>query len=349
MPASLARLPKTSASVLAASCVAASLVTITGLGRAQTTQPSAPPPAQQPSAPPPAPSPQPPAAGQPPATPPPGDRPPPHYYVEPAQGSPTQTPAQPPSQPPPSGPPVHEPPPPGYGYAPAGSLVYEPPPPPLPRHIAPKYSFWVGARIGWFVPFGDLWARCTTPLGTNDCGSFEGVEFNDYASSGPVFELDIGARLGRNYNLFLLWEHAELGRGDLDPASDTLQRGEQDSANTDYYAIALRVSSDPDKVGFLTEIALGTRRFRTTWQNGAELQLTEAPFEARLGLGADIRMGPAFSLSPLITLGVGAFGEATHVAPDGNSVDATTDYDARSGHGWLTLQIGGHFDIGGGG
>ena len=227
--------------------------------------------------------------------------------------------------------------------------MYEPPPPPRPRHIAPKYSFWLGARIGWFVPFGDLWAQCTTPLPGNDCGSYEGVEFNDYASSGPLFELDIGARLGRNYNLFLLWEHAQLGRGDLDPASDPLARGEQDSADTDYYAIALRVSSDPDKVGFLTEIALGARRFRTTWQNGAELQLTQAPFEARLGLGADIRMGPMFTLSPLITLGVGAFGEATHVAPDGTSVEATTDRDARSGHGWLTLQIGGHFDIGGGG
>jgi hypothetical protein len=339
MPASLALRPKTSASLFAVACVAGSLVTTLGVARAQT--------AQQPSSSPAAPAPQPPASGQPAGTPAPGDRPPPHYYVDPAPAGPAQPP-QPQAQQQPSGPPVHEPPPPGYGYAPT-TLVYEPPPPPVPRHIAPKYSFWVGARIGWFVPFGDLWAQCTTPLPGNDCGSYEGVEFNDYASSGPVFELDIGARLGRNYNLFLLWEHAELGRGDLDPASDPLTRGEQDGADTDYWAIALRVSSDPDKVGFLTEIALGARRMRTTWQNGAELQLTEAPFEARLGLGADIRMGPAFSLSPLITLGVGAFGEATHVAPDGTSVEATTDRDARSGHGWLTLQIGGHFDIGGGG
>jgi hypothetical protein len=207
----------------------------------------------------------------------------------------------------------------------------------------------VGARIGWFVPFGDLWADCTQPIGADDCGNYEGVNFTDYASSGPLFELDIGARLGRNYNLFLLWEHAQLGRGSLNPAEDPLTRGEQDGSDTDFYAIALRVSSDPDKVGFLTEIALGARRFRATWANGEELQLTDAPFEARLGLGADIRLGPAFALSPLITLGVGAFGEATRVLPDGSSVEATDDVDARTGHGWLTLQIGGHFDIGGGG
>jgi hypothetical protein len=195
-----------------------------------------------------------------------------------------------------------------------------------------------------------LWADCTQPLPGNDCNNFDGVNFTDYASSGPLFELDVGARLGRNYNLFLLWERAELGRGGRDPASEPLRPGQQqDGGNTDYYAIALRVSSDPDKVGFLTEIALGARRLRTTWADGSELQLTEAPFEARLGLGADIRMGPAFSLSPLVTLGVGAFGDAKIVAPDGSSTDATDDSDARTGHGWLTIQIGGHFDVGGGG
>jgi hypothetical protein len=218
----------------------------------------------------------------------------------------------------------------------------------VPRHIAPKYSFWLGARIGWFVPFGDLWADCVVPPGETSC-DYQGVSFTDYASSGPLFELDIGARLGRNYNLFLLWEHASLGRGSLNPAQDPLARGEQEGADTDYYALALRVSSNPDKVGFLTEIALGARRLRTRWNNGTELQLTNSFFEPRLGLGADIRFGPAFSLSPLVTLGVGVFHEAKHVAPDGTEVDATDERDEANGHGWLTLQIGGHFDVAGGG
>ena len=154
----------------------------------------------------------------------------------------------------------------------------------------------------------------------------------------------MGARLGRNYNVFLLWERASLGRGSLKPDP----RGEQDGGETDFFALALRVSSDPDKIGFLTEIALGARRMKTTWANGDELRLTDAPFEARLGLGADIRISPAFSLSPLLTVGVGSFGEAEFVAADGTSIPATDDYDARTGHGWLTLQLGAHFDIGGG-
>ena len=175
--------------------------------------------------------------------------------------------------------------------------------------------------------------------------NYTGVSWSEYASSGPMFELDVGARLGRNYNLFLTWERAALGPGDLAPDAN----GGQQTGDTDFYAIGLRVSSDPDKVGFLTEIAIGARRFRAAWGDGTELQLTEAPFEARLGIGADIRLGPLFSLSPLVTVGIGGFGSAETVLPDGSRVDATGQFDERTGHGWLTLQLGGHFDIAGGG
>ena len=308
--------------------IAAAIVTAPGLALAQTPE------EQPPSAPPP------PAAAPPPAAP--GDRPPPQYYVEPPPAG--QQPGPPPQAAPPPGQPApgyYEPPPPGYGYAPA--LVYEPPPPPKPRHVAPKYSFWLGARGGWFIPFGNLWAQGTRR--TDGFVDFDGVSWSEYASSGPMFELDIGARLGRNYNLFLLWEHAELGNGSAAPDAN----GGQDGGDTDYYAVGLRVSSDPNRVGFLTEIALGARRFRAVWADGTELQLTEAPFEARLSLGADIRLNPAFSLSPLVTIGVGAFGSAEVVAPNGARTDATGPDDERAGHGWLTLQLGGHFDIAGGG
>jgi hypothetical protein len=308
--------------------IALAIIAAPGPALAQTSD-GQPPPGQ-----PPPPQPAPPAA-------PPGDRPPPQYYVEPPPAGAGPPPAQqgpPQGQPPPG---TYEPPPPGYGYAP--SLVYEPPPPPKPRHVAPKYSFWLGARGGWFIPFGNLWAQ-----GTQRADGFvdlEGVKWSEYASSGPLFELDIGARLGRNYNLFLLWEHAVLGSGSAAPDAN----GGQDGGDSDFYALGLRVSSDPNRVGFLTEIALGARRFRATWADGTELQLTEAPFEARLGLGADIRLNPAFSLSPLVTIGVGAFGSAEVVSPDGTRTDATGPNDERAGHGWVTFQLGGHFDVAGGG
>jgi hypothetical protein len=158
-----------------------------------------------------------------------------------------------------------------------------------------------------------------------------------------MFELDVGARLGRYYNVYLMWERASLGGG----SKDLPTIGQSDGGDTDYYAIGLRFSSDPDHVGFLTDLSLGYRRFRATWADGTELQLTEAPLEMRIGLGADIRLNPAFSLSPMLTLGAGSFGAAEWVAPDGTRTDATAPGDDRAGHGWLTLQLGGHFDIGG--
>ncbi len=159
-----------------------------------------------------------------------------------------------------------------------------------------------------------------------------------------MFELDIGARVGRYYNVFFAWERAQLGTGSEAPDAF----GGQRTGETDFYAVGLRVSSDPNRVGFLTEINLGYRRFRARWEDGTELHLTEAPLEFRLGLGADIRLSRAFSLSPLVTLGVGSFGAAEWKLPNGDTQDATNPGDRGAGHGWLTLQIGGHFDIAGG-
>jgi hypothetical protein len=277
--------------------------------------------------------------------PPSGSRPPPEYYVDaPTDESPDTAADAPPA---PAAPPVaagvYEPPPPGQGYGP--QFVYEPPPPPKPRHVAPKYSFWVGPRIGWFVPFGNLWYRCN-PGSPGNCSSYTSNAWNDYASSAPMFEIDVGARLGRNYNVFALWERANLGAGDNESYENA--RGGLDHASTDYFAVGLRVSSDADKIGFLTEITLGARRFRAVYEDGSEFQLSEdIPLEARIGLGADIRLSPLFSLSPLLTLGVGRFDNIEAVDRDGNRSDQLSDLDELGSHGWLTLQIGGHFDIAG--
>lgn len=283
--------------------------------------------ADEPADPPPA-APEPAPAAEP--APPASDTPPGPYYSEPppAQGAaPRGASAPPPGAP---GQYVYEPPPP---YA-----VYEPPPPPKPRHVAPKYSLWLGARLGWFIPFGNLWAE-----GDANGQLVDEVKWSQFASAGPMFELDAGARLGRYYTLFLLWERAQLGAGDEKIAA----LGTQERGETDYYALGLRFSSNPDKVGFLTEINLGYRRFRSIWDSGAELRMTEAPLEFRLGLGADIRISRLFSLSPLVTLGAGSFGSAEWLNPNGSTADATTPGDQAAGHGWVTFQLGGHFDIAG--
>jgi hypothetical protein len=199
---------------------------------------------------------------------------------------------------------------------------------------------WVGPRVGWFVPFGTLWHRCN-PAPTAGCLSYTGVEWSDYAGGGPMFEIDVGARLSRNYNLFALWEHASISGGD----SDGLE-----SASTDYFGVGLRVSSDADKIGFLTEINLGARRFRAQFADGTELQLSQdVPFELRIGLGADIRLSKHFSLSPLVALALGRFDTAENVNASGDASDALAEDDELATHGSLSLQMGGHFDLLGGG
>jgi hypothetical protein len=190
-------------------------------------------------------------------------------------------------------------------------------------------------RLGWFLPFGYVYAR---NLG-NPFGEYDRIPWSDYASSGLMIEGDIGARLGRNYTVFALWERAQLGSGDSD------QFGEQDGGDSDFWAIGLQASSDADDLGFLTEIALGYLQARATWNNGTEYQFTGAVLEGRLGFGADIRLDKMFSIAPMITIGVGSFGDVDVVYPDGRGASVVRAGDAADSHAWLTLGVGAHADL----
>ncbi|MBX3183007.1 MAG: hypothetical protein KIT72_17560 [Polyangiaceae bacterium] len=274
------------------------------------------------------------------ATPPPAPEPalPPHYYVdadepdEASSAAPTNTPASDAGAPP-------EPPPPMRVYEPPPPYVYEPPPPLRPRHVAPEYSLWVGGRIGSFHPFGNAWGECTVVERSGVCLKTRGVPWSDYAASGMMGELDIGARLGRRHVLFFGWERASLGPGALElEGSGVSQRGE-----TDFFGVGLRFSSNPNSVGLLIEIMVGARRFRVAWDDGSELLLENAPFESRIGIGADIRLSKLFSLTPLITLGGGQFGDVTFY--DAASDTHTEPSDLPTSHAWVTLQVGAHFDL----
>jgi hypothetical protein len=153
-----------------------------------------------------------------------------------------------------------------------------------------------------------------------------------------MLELDIGARLGRYYNVYALWERAQLSSGNgIDGYS-------QKRAETDYVAIGVRLSADPDDIGMLLDLAIGARRFRSLYKGSNELQLSDAPLETRLGVGVDIRMSHNFSLSPMLTVGLGGFGKAEWVTKDTVS-DAIPKGNDTLTHGWVSLQLGGHFDI----
>jgi hypothetical protein len=300
-----------------------------------------------------------------PATPQPGDAPPPEYYIEPSAPPADAPPPAPPSTAPggavnaaspadaapPSGPPgpppprptdpnaptIYEPPPPGFYPS---EPTFEPPPPPEPHHVAPRTALWLGARVGWFIPFGSAWARGAVDNAGNV--NLKSVPWRDYVGSGPMFELDAGARLSRSYNAFALWERTQLGSGTGDPDSGI--PGHTASGDSDFYGVGIRASSDPDHIGFVTELALGYRRTRAHYDNGPEIQFSDAPFEARLGFGADIRVNSVVTLSPMFTLGVGSFGTINRVS--GSSVTALTgENDQDDEHAWATLTFGGSFDL----
>ena len=235
-----------------------------------------------------------------------------------------------PTEPPPFEPPLPEGP------------YYEPPPPPPINHLAPRNSLWLGARVGWFFPFGNVFAQAQPVMTSAGPGYvLQGVPWRDYASSGPTFELDAGVRLSRGYTAFALWERAQLGAGSNPSGLD----GPEDRAESDFWALGLRASSNPDRLGFLTEVAVGYRRARTLFKNDVEYQFTDAPFEARLGLGAELRLSRLASLSSLLAIGVGGFGSIERINKNGNASSLTRSVDEVDGHVWVTLTIGAHFDL----
>ncbi|HEX6277933.1 MAG TPA: hypothetical protein VFZ53_33045, partial [Polyangiaceae bacterium] len=242
----------------------------------------------------------------------------------------TDGPAPPPGQAPPP-PPTYEPPPPGFG------AVFEPPPPPVARHVAPSTALWAGVRLGWFLPFGYVYARNVGGA----YGTFQRIPWDWYAGSGLMIEGDIGARLGRNYTIFALWERAQLSAGDH---YDDLYGG-QNGADSDFWGVGFQATSDADAVGFLTELALGYRQARTRWEDGTEMRFTDAWLEARIGFGASIRLSPMLTLQPLASLGVGSFGDVDRVNPSGASASIVRSADVGDSHGWFTIGLGGHVDL----
>ena len=108
-------------------------------------------------------------------------------------------------------------------------------------------------------------------------------------------------------------------------------------------ALGLRANSDPNRVGLVTEMTIGYRQFRAVWKDGRELRTVNAPFEARLGIGAEIRVNRGLSFTPMLTLGTGAFYDIN----DGDGRPLTNRNDGVGAHYWFTAHVGGHFDIAG--
>lgn len=216
------------------------------------------------------------------------------------------------------------------------------PPPPAPKHIAPNTAIVAGARLGWFFPTGALWHKAFDQ--GDQVIQRNAVDWSGYASSGPMFELNAGVRLGRSYTVFATWEHAFLGGGSI---NDDPTLGNPGSGSTDMFGAGLRFSTNPDEFGLLLEIGLGYRVFSTSWSSGTKIDFEGESISARLGVGINYRFSETFVISPMLTVGSGSFGSGRITYPDGSTRSAMSvgDLDVPAQHVPVGIVVGGHFDF----
>lgn len=209
------------------------------------------------------------------------------------------------------------------------------PPPPIPQHLAPRTSFWVGARPGVLFPLGAMWTDQFSV-----CCSFSDRPFADFASAGPSIELDVGARFGRRYQVFAFYEHAWLGSGGLED-----EFGGQRGAATSVYGAGVRFNTHPDKIGLLVEMNIGYRTFEAEWENGTRLTASDDLFSTRLGVGAEWRLSRATTVELLLVLGGGVFKDIEWTFADGSKTDALGAFDSYGSYAPIGVQLGAHWDV----
>ena len=189
-----------------------------------------------------------------------------------------------------------------YGYVPP------PPPPPqlLPNYThAPRYSLWLGGRLGVLAYGGTLYDTETT-------GNFVG--------NGAALEVDVGARIERRYIPYLA---LELG---LVPAGHRFE-GTGATAGTSFFGVGVRLlAGDVDNVSFASELSFGFRKLQVSRGDTGETWSASGFEFLRIGLGADIRLSTRFTLSPMLTVSGGTLtdtsGSIGYGAQPGRRADA---------------------------
>ena len=242
--------------------------------------------------------------------------------------------ATPPPPPPP--PPVYQPPPPPTVYAPPPPppSYANAPPPPLPR---PPFepAFVLGVRVGSMSPSSDLVGNESN---SNDAfgNRTPNNQLKGYASTGWMFEGDVGYHFSPAWTFYFFWEHGELGRGTVNGYASS-------GTSTNALGIGFNANTNPHgPLGFYFDVGAGYRwmkvpGFSPTDSVGNVLQNDDTStlqgFDyLRIGLGASINFGK-FRLDPHIYASVGSFNKYTnssdcperlHLQREGASTAAST-------------------------
>lgn len=209
------------------------------------------------------------------------------------------------------------------------------PPPPVPLHLSPRTSLWLGVRPGVLFPLGAMWTDQTSV-----CCGFSERSFSEFASAGPSLEINAGARLGRIYQLFAFYEHAWLGSGTLDD-----EFGGQLGAVTSAYGAGGRLTINPHTWGMIFELHLAYRTFETEWENGTRLTASDDLVSTRLGFGVEWRLNRTTTLELLALVGSGILSDVTWTFADGSKADALGAFDTYGHYAPVALQLGVHWDV----
>ena len=222
-------------------------------------------------------------------------------------------------------------------------LMYAPPPPPVlynePDHAAhaPKFSLWVGGRLGLIGYGGNFY--------DNQNGQPETT--GNFVRNGLSLEVDVGARLGKRYIPYIALELAGMAAGHRFEGADA-------KASTSFLGVGFRyLGGDVDSVAFASDLSVGIRTVQVT--SGADTYKMSSLEILRLGLGAEIRISTLFTLSPMFTLSGGSMTDTDGTinfsqAGSGDGITSPTyvkgaQINRQRGYTVVGLGCGGHFDF----
>jgi hypothetical protein len=201
---------------------------------------------------------------------------------------------------------------------------------------APRYSLWLGGRLGVLAYGGTLYD-------TETSGNFVG--------NGLAIEVDVGARIERRYIPYLALEIGLVPPGhrfDQTPAT----------AGTSFVGAGVRLlAGDVDNVSFASELSFGFRKLQVSRSDTNE-SWSATGFEfLRIGLGADIRISTRFTLSPMLTVSGGTLtdtsGSISYGPNQGDGQTGTPGYvsnnqipgNHQSNYEAFVIGCGAHFDL----
>jgi len=207
---------------------------------------------------------------------------------------------------------------------------------------APRYSLWLGGRLGLLLYGGSVYFN---PITQND------EKTGAFVTNGLALEADVGARIAKRYIPYLGLELGLVGPG------SRFQGGSNSaSAGTSFLGIGFRfLAGNVNSVSFASDLSFGFRKFQVSYEGNT---WTASAFEfLRLGLGADIRFTDYFTISPMITLSGGSLTDTSgsvNFAP--NQADGQTGTYSGVNNGQIpsnlqtnyysiVLGCGAHFDL----